>query len=158
MEIHKNTDRYVYALGCFILSVIYSDGEELIVFDHDIRAIHGVMMGKHSREERLKTQSFIDGRHIGSVAYDAMVDESKGADITINATIRLIQMKHEELLKRVYKIDSKYFESFKRRREQEHTMSSVKIANRFIEILNEKYDIFMTAKSLAKASKKRGAA
>jgi len=149
-----NTDRYAYALGCFILSTIYNEGEKLIVFDPDIRSIHGVMMCKHSKEERLKTKSFLEGRLIGSAAYDAIVYECEGTSITINATIRLIQMKHEELLSRVYKIDKRYFESFKKRGVQSHTMASVKIANRFLEILDEMYEMFMAAKAQQKQNRR----
>lgn len=145
-----NSDRYAYALGVFILSLITDSDPDVLLFDPDVRAIFGSMMAKHAKERRLKTPSFVDGLRIGTLANNATVDAERGTPLTINAAIRLVQMKHAALLSRVYKINETNFELYKMKGAQQLTRDSVRIANRFLEILDHTYDEYMAAKNIGK--------
>lgn len=153
-EHSKNTDRYAYALGVFIMNMIVDHDSNILLFDQDVRNIHGSMFAKHAKEMRLKNKSYNSGCVIGMGAYNACVDESKDVTVTISSTIRLIQMKHADLIHRVYKLDDAPFEKLCSRGVQQHTMASVKISNKFLSILDEHYEHYMTLVHVQKINKK----
>lgn len=154
-EINRNTDIYAYALGVFIMALITDLESKYFLFNHDVKMIHGKILLMHKIMKRKNDKRYIEGLRIGTAAYDLSCEVSFGTVIAINACLRLVNMKNEGLMERVFKIDKTHFENIKKNGVQEHTMDSVKVANQFLDILNRIYDEYMEIRA---EHKKRRAA
>lgn len=144
---NRNTDIYAYALGVFIMALITDLESKFLLFNHDVKTIHGKILLMHKIMKRKNDKRYMEGLWIGTAAYDLSCEVSFGTVIAINACLRLVNMKNEGLMERVFKIDKVHFENIKRNGVQEHTMDSVKVANQFLEILNRIYDEYMEIKT-----------
>lgn len=148
--IQRNTDIYGYALGVFIMALITDLESKYFLFNHDVKMIHSKILLTHKIMKRKRDSRYLEGLRIGSDAYDLSCGVSFGTRIAINACLRLVNMKNEGLMERVFKIDKVHFENIKRNGVQEHTMDSVKVANQFLDILNRIYDEYMEIKKAHK--------
>lgn len=151
-KINRNTDIYAYALGVFIMAIITDLESKYFLFNHDVKMIHGKILLTHKIMKRKQDKRYMTGLRIGSAAYDLSCEISFGTLIAINACLRLVNMKNEGLIDRVFKIDKSHFENIKNSGVQEHTMDSVKTANKFLDILNRIYDEYI---EIEKNHKKR---
>ncbi|HZF69378.1 hypothetical protein [Sulfuricurvum sp.] len=147
---NRNTDIYAYALGVFIMAVITDLESKYFLFNHDVKMIHSKILLTHKIMKRKKDKRYLEGLRIGTAAYDLSCGVSFGTSIAINACLRLVNMKNEGLMERIFKIDKCHFENIKRNGVQEHTMDSVKVANTFLDILNRIYDEYMKIKAANK--------
>lgn len=150
---HRNSSTYGYALGVFIMGEITNLDPSYFVLNPDVKAIHSKILLKHKEMCRKGTpKHYADGLALGDIAYGRSRHEHDDTTVAINACLRLIHMKNEELLTRTFGIDPKHFVNIKRMGVQEHTMDSVKVANTFLAELDrlfEEYEILKKRKKEA---------
>lgn len=149
-----NSERFAYALGLFVIIMTEQSDVDELLFNEDVRTIFSAFKRRHMREVRLKNKTYAEAMLIARNAYFGSVFEKKGGAVTINATVRLVQMKYRTLLERVYKLDDAHFIGLKKSGSQDHTMESVSVSNCYIKKLIEEYEAF---ESLKKANKKKAA-
>lgn len=150
---YKNMDSYGYALGVFIVCEMAKIEPKFFITNPEVKMIYSKILQKHENIKRKGiTRSYQDGIKLGSHAYDTVCDVMDGTPVAINACVRLLHMKNEKLLTRVFGIDPKYFEAIKKTGVQEHTMASVKVANKFIEILDELFERYMSMREKEKVA------
>lgn len=147
---YKNSDSYGYALGVFIACEVAKIDPKFFITHPEVKMIYSKILQKHENIKRKGiTRSYADGIQLGSHAYDKVCSIMDGTPIAINACVRLIQMKNEKVIERVFGIDPQYFINMKQNGVQERTIASVKVANKFIEILDELFEAVSNAKVAA---------
>lgn len=152
MKDFRTKDSYGYALGVFMASEISKIEPRFFITNPEVKTIHAKILHKHKQIKRKGvTQSYADGIKLGSIAYDMVCEQMDGTPIAINACIRLIHMKNSKVIERVFDIDGRYFEIMKQRGVQDRTMQSVKVANKFLELLDE---MFTKLEQIKKEQKK----
>lgn len=139
-QIKRNSDIYGYALGVFIMHLLTDLESKYFLFNQDVKTIHSKILLNHKVMKRKNDKRYVAGLAIGAKAYEVSCEVCHGTTVAINACLRLVNMKNEGLLERVFKIDTVHFENIKKNGVQEHTFDSVKVANKFLDILNNIYD------------------
>jgi hypothetical protein len=148
------SDRFAYALGLFVIIMIEQSDMDELIFNEDVRTIYAAFKRRHLREVRLRNKAYAEAMLIARHAYFGSVHEKKGGAVTINATVRLVQMKYRALMERVYKLDDAHFIGLTRAGADEHVMESVRVSNCYISKLIEEYGAFEESR---KHNKKRAA-
>lgn len=136
-----NSDRFGFSLGLFMVVLIDQVTPDEGAFRLDVMAITGALKKRHLREERLKNQSYFKAVVIAGEAYRRAMEEMRGTDITINATISRIFIEHKPLLKRVYGLNGDAFSSLCDTGIHTDVMGSVRVSNCFMKHLNNCYGI-----------------
>lgn len=137
----KNSGSYAFALGVFITSEMAKIEPKYFITNPEVKTIYSKILQYHQMKKRKGiTQNYADGLILGGMAYELTCRQLEGTDIAINACLRLLHMKHEELITRVFKIDSKHFITMKKRGIQDFTMPSVKFANKFLDNLDNLFN------------------
>jgi len=141
-----NTDKYGFCLGLFMMVMLDQVTPDEGAFRHDVMVLMGALKKRHLREQRLKNKSYFRSVMIADKAYRMAMDEMRGTDVTINATIARIFMQHKDLLKRVYGLDGNAISSLVDTGVQSNVFGSVKVSNCFMKHLNDRYEAYYPTK------------
>lgn len=145
-EVNRNTTVYGYALGVFVANIAATYSTEDMMFNPDVKAIYSKILLKHKIMERKKDKNYADGVTLGTIAYRKTGNIKDGTVVANNSCMRLIDMKNEGLLDKVFGIPSEHFINLKKNGVKELTVESVRVANTFLEILNHMYDEYIAIK------------